>query len=197
MIAALQHIGQRAYSSTETLAATYEMAVSCIERGIPGDFVECGVAAGAQVAAMAKALEERGEARRIHLFDSFCGIPRGGPHDNDIRELVGFSEVLESSGATACSEDQVRAHMAEWNVPDHLLVYHPGWFQETAPQWSGPIALLRLDGDLYESTKVCMEHLVPHVSKGGWIIVDDFALDGCRKAVLEAMKPGPIYFHAQ
>ena len=59
----------------------------------------------------------------------------------------------------------------------------------------GPIAALRLDGDLYASTKVCVDVLVPKVSKGGWVIVDDYHLSGCRQAVTEALGyPAPVYF---
>jgi predicted O-methyltransferase YrrM len=86
-----------------------------------------------------------------------------------------------------------------------LLVYHPGWFSVTMSplrfqdgrEAFGPqqISLLRLDGDLYESTKVCVEHLYPLVSPGGWVIVDDFALSGARKAYLESVgDTGPAYF---
>ncbi len=56
------------------------------------------------------------------------------------------------------------------------------------------IAVLRLDGDLYDSTKVCLEQLEPLVSRGGWVIVDDFNLSGCRKAVLEHVVPAPVYW---
>ncbi len=84
----------------------------------------------------------------------------------------------------------------EWGIPDELLMYHPGWFKDTvASMMQTPIALLRLDGDLYESTKVCAETLYPLVSPGGWIIVDDFSLSGARKAFLEVVPDtGPAYF---
>ena len=76
-------------------------------------------------------------------------------------------------------------------------MYHPGWFHETvASMMQTPIAVLRLDGDLYESTKVCLEHLLPLVSPGGWVIIDDFDLSGARKAVLEIAggRMGPTYW---
>jgi hypothetical protein len=80
----------------------------------------------------------------------------------------------------------VKENLFHWHLPADLFVFHEGWFQDTIPKVvMGPIALLRLDGDLYESTKVCLEGLYPKVSKGGWVIVDDYALTGCRKAVHE------------
>jgi O-methyltransferase len=80
--------------------------------------------------------------------------------------------------------------MEEWSIDPGQLVYHKGWFQNTlptdAPQlFDRGIALLRLDGDLYESTKVCLRYLHPLVAEGGYVIVDDYALTGCRKAVTE------------
>ena len=64
---------------------------------------------------------------------------------------------------------------------------HQGWFQTTVPQFArdaAPIALLRLDGDWYESTMTCLEHLFPLVVSGGVVIVDDYGTwDGCSRAV--------------
>jgi hypothetical protein len=62
-----------------------------------------------------------------------------------------------------------------------------GWFQDTLPGIQhkiGDIALLRLDGDLYESTMVCLDNLYDNVVAGGIIIIDDYSsLTGARKAV--------------
>jgi O-methyltransferase/8-demethyl-8-(2,3-dimethoxy-alpha-L-rhamnosyl)tetracenomycin-C 4'-O-methyltransferase len=177
---------------------------------VPGDFVECGVFAGSNAAAMARAIIEdnlypdepltsiqhlppdwiRSEKRRVHLFDSFAGVPSGGPHDE------GWTHP---EGVSACSRAQVEEYMRAWKIPPKLLNYHPGLFAETvASMMQTPIAVLRLDGDLYESTKVCLEHLYPLVSVGGWVIIDDWNLPGCRKAVDEyfgGAPPAPVYFH--
>ena len=193
----------------ETFEATYDICRTVLERSVPGDFVECGVYAGAQVAVMARAIMDFETdphfkdyvpgmypvTHRVHLFDSFAGIPPPGLHDHELAANVG--------GESACSLADVKANMKRWGVPDELLVYHPGLFQDTVPASTVPfteytyvesIAVLRLDGDLYSSTKVCLEHLYPLVSQGGWVIVDDFNLSGCRKAVLEQVVPAPIYW---
>jgi hypothetical protein len=96
--------------------------------------------------------------------------------------------------------------MRNWGIPDELLVWHPGLFQDTMAGaklnpggWTNEndnpkqIALLRLDGDLYESTRIAM-FLYPLVSKGGWVICDDYQLSGARKAVHEVVMPGPVYW---
>lgn len=207
----IDNVALAALSSRETLLATYDLARNVIERGIPGDFVECGVFGGAQCAVMARAIMQHAHGfmpngqlyggRRVHLFDSFSGVPAPGPRD---AEWIAEKHPV---GTSACDLASVKAHMKEWGIPDELLVYHPGMFSETVFRAAAhsqmqryehfcKIALLRLDGDLYESTRVCTEHLYPLVSTGGWIIVDDFGLSGARKAFLESVpQMGPAYFH--
>lgn len=179
---------------------TYDLARLVLQRGIPGDFVECGVYAGASCALMARAIldycvdrsfgESEGvrlaisEGRSVHLFDSFEGIPAPGEHDLELRHNVG--------GESAVSLEDVKANMQTWGIPEELLVYHQGLFRETVEPWaaSAPrIALLRLDGDLYDSTKTCIDELYPLVSPGGYIIVDDFNLSGARPAPIAFRKP--------
>lgn len=194
----LQKISERALSDAWTVSASYWTARQVIDHGIPGDFVECGVFAGVQCAAMAKACIDAGQRdRRIHMFDSFAGIPKAGPNDDALAELLGRGRIDESSGVSVCTEEQVMQHMGEWGIPPEMLVYHKGWFHETVPSFNQPIALLRLDGDLYESTKVCMRYLYPQLSRGGVCIIDDYSLDGCKKAVDEYFGggvPGPVYW---
>ena len=63
---------------------------------------------------------------------------------------------------------------------------YKGWFEDTVPAFADyceDISILRLDGDLYNSTYVCLKYLYPKVIKGGLVIIDDWALPGCRSAV--------------
>jgi hypothetical protein len=160
---------------------------------VPGDLVETGVFAGAQPAVMARVCDNMGSQKQIHLFDSFIGIPMAGEHDGDFTACVGVPPpgkvgALETTGVSACTLAGVQANMRRWGIDPVRLRYYAGWFQSTVPAavaQIGPIALLRLDGDLYESTHVCLEHLYPLLSAGGYCIVDDYALTGCRRAVDE------------
>lgn len=198
----------------ETLRATYDIAAALIANGVPGDFVECGVYAGGECAAMALAIMNGGNgdrdhiylhedmqvsgatvSRRVHLFDSFQGMPQCGEEDHEFK-LHG-----NQPGEACVSLEGVQANMRKWGIPDELLVWHPGWFSYSTPiavsdigKLKGDIALLRLDGDLYESTKVCLEHLYPRLVRGGACILDDYPLSGCRKAFHEVVGyPQPMY----
>lgn len=179
---------------------TYDLARNTLARGVAGDFVECGVFAGASSALMAHAILDQfggfhpGMPIRVHLFDSFEGIPMPGPHDDP-------SQV--KAGAAACSLEDCKRNLIErWHVPEGLLVWHKGWFKFTVPESVNPvnatnikeIALLRLDGDLYESTALPMEYLFPLVAKGGYVICDDYDLIGCRYALQEVVMPAPVAF---
>lgn len=220
----IQSAGAGAYSTWETLYNTFEIAASCIQEGILGDFVECGVATGAQVAQMALAGQFIGAPRIIHLFDSFEGIPLAGPNDDHQPGIVGpikhntqvadLNELLISSGISAHTLESVKEHMQRNGIDQSYLRYHKGWFQYILPKIAptiDQIACLRLDGDLYESTKVCLEYLYPKVVKGGFVIIDDYGLTGCRKAVHEYLEKhnlhvdiipikggfGPVYWRVQ
>lgn len=208
----------------ESAEATYDLARAVLERKVPGDFVEAGVYAGAHCAVMAKAMMDHEQAnmtgcvQRVHLFDSFEGLPAATAADEELWAAHG-----DKLGESKCSLADVKENMRRWGIPEKLLVYHPGWFSETVSRAAGMfdvsgaehrrdprpleaklfdaallvhrrIALLRLDADLYESTTPVMQYLYPLVSPGGWVIIDDFNLTGCRKAVMETVVPAPVYW---
>ncbi|HEY6180816.1 MAG TPA: TylF/MycF/NovP-related O-methyltransferase, partial [Terriglobales bacterium] len=86
--------------------------------------------------------------------------------------------------------EQVRTFLFDGLKLDRNAVqFHVGWFQQTVPaaaQHLGQLAMLRLDGDWYESTRICLEHLYPKLNRGGVLILDDYyCWEGCRKAADE------------
>lgn len=195
--AAIKYAEQICYSSKEVLHFTYEMAKKYADK--PGVYVECGVAAGAQIIALAAGAPNK----TIYAFDSFEGIPLPSNKDDQmpgIRILTKEEQqalpnpgeqVLVSSGATAVSLDDFwdnieRAFPGMGEEID--IISSKGWFEDTLPSISEkiePISILRLDGDLYNSTYVCLKYLYRKVIKGGLVIIDDWALPGCRAAVLD------------
>jgi hypothetical protein len=170
-----------------------------VARDIPGDFVECGVWRGGSVLAMILTLQELGvDDRTIHLFDTFEGMT--APTEHDVSRLDRPArETWEQAQASderpwnglfdpkSFNEDAVRATLAATGYPAERLRFVRGPVEETLPQQDlGPLALLRLDTDWYESTKAEMEHLYPRLSAGGVLIIDDYGhWDGARRAVDE------------
>jgi len=93
---------------------------------------------------------------------------------------------LKTTGMTAVTLESFTNHMIGSGAGLDNLEIHKGWFEETMPvNTVGDIAILRLDGDLYNSTMVCLSFLFPKVIKGGVLIVDDWELPGSKLACIE------------
>jgi O-methyltransferase len=165
--------------------------------GVQGCLVECGTWKGGAAALMALAHRESGKPHRdLHLFDSFEGLPEPDrAHDGDMAVRYAgarASGMLRSIGkCVGTLEDNRQAVSAIAGYPSSLTHFHVGWFQDTLhtlPASFGEIALLRIDGDWYESTKICLDMLFPQVVSGGIVVIDDYGKwSGCRKAVDEFM----------
>ncbi len=152
---------------------------------IPGDLIECGVWRGGACILMRAVLEAYGdETRSVWLADSFAGVPRSDPEnykaDKGLR-LDLFKGVL------GVPETEVKANFERYGLLDDRVRFIPGWFKDTlhdAP--IDRIAVLRLDGDLYESTIQALDPLYPRLSPGGFCIIDDYhAVKACRQAVTD------------
>lgn len=155
------------------------LAQSAID--VKGDVVECGVWRGGMIAGIAEVL---GAERKYYLFDSFEGLP-------DATEIDGTAAKNWQADKTAAGyHDNCKAEidysvkaMTTAGVQFECI---SGWFDKTIPAFKKDIqiGLLRLDGDWYESTWVCLEHLFPLVVDGGLIIIDDYyTWTGCSRAV--------------
>jgi hypothetical protein len=154
-------------------------AEQVIQEGIPGDFIETGVWRGGACIMLRAVLEAWGvRDRRVWLADSFAGLP---PPDAK-RYPADAGQILHTYPALAVSAAAVRANFARYGLLDEQVVFLEGWFRDTLP--SAPIeqlAILRLDGDLYESTIDALLALYDKVSVGGFVIVDDYGVfPGCR-----------------
>jgi O-methyltransferase len=172
---------QRLHDFTMVPRGAFVDNVSLARRAhmVDGDLVECGTWRGGMSSAMAAALP----GRRSVLFDSFEGLPEAKPVDG-AAAIYWSTRVRDHDNCRAEESWAVQA-MERVKSTDFELV--KGWFEDTVPVWAKlerPIAVLRLDGDWYESTILCLEHLWPLVSVGGVVIVDDYyQWDGCSRAV--------------
>jgi O-methyltransferase len=155
---------------------------TAIEDDVPGDFVETGVWRGGASIFMRAVLAAHGDRKRtVWLADSFRGVPRPDPATYPADERVDLFKRRE----LAVSLSEVRANFRRYGLLDSQVQFLEGWFKDTLPR--APIeriAVLRLDGDLYESTMDALNALFPKVSSGGFVIVDDYGdLPGCAQAV--------------
>ncbi|MEA2647490.1 MAG: O-methyltransferase [Chloroflexota bacterium] len=159
---------------------------ACIETiirdEIPGDLLEAGVWRGGATILMRGALAAYGDQQRsVWAADSFAGLPK--PRPDEYQEDAGDQQWALSELAVAL--DEVKRNFDRYGLLDDRVKFLPGWFHKTLP--NAPIeslSLLRLDGDMYESTIVTLEALYPRLSPGGFVIVDDYgALLPCRAAV--------------
>ena len=157
---------------------------SVIEDGVPGDLIETGVWRGGASIFMRAVLEALGDTTRtVWLADSFQGLPKPDPATYPADE----GETSWRRSELAVGLDAVKANFAKYHLLDDRVRFLVGWFSETLP--TAPIdrlAVMRLDGDLYESTIVALRSLYPKLSVGGYVIIDDWgAVPACQKAVLD------------
>ena len=158
----------------------------CVEdvlaRNVPGDLMETGVWRGGAAILMRAILKVNGVAdRRVWCADSFEGLPPPNPAKYPLDEKLTFSQFKQ----LAVSLEEVQTNFRRYNLLDDQVKFLKGWFRDTLP--GAPVerlAVLRLDGDLYESTMDALTALYPKVSRGGYVIIDDYNdIPACRQAV--------------
>ena len=162
------------------LLNTYDLCVRIENNSIEGCFVECGVARGGCSALMAMVAAANKGGRKSWLFDSFEGLPQ--PTGKDPKDCG-----LVQGSCRGMYEEVDWLLFSKLRLDRNNVSLVKGWFQDTLPEYKdrmGAVALLRLDGDWYESTKCCLENLYDNVVPGGYVIIDDYgALTGCKEAV--------------
>ena len=154
-----------------------------IKKNITGDYVECGVWKGGMSAAISEVIDK---TSHIHLFDSFEGLPEAKEIDG--KGALNYQKNTQSETYfDNCSAKEEFAMEAMKLAKNDNYSVHKGWFQDTLAKYpKNSISILRLDGDWYDSVKVCLNTLFPYVAEGGIIILDDYyAWEGCAKAVHE------------
>jgi len=159
----------------------WQVCEDVIVKGVPGDFIETGVWRGGACIFMRAILKTYGLTdRTVWVADSFEGLPPPNkekyPQDSD--------SLLHKVKPLAASLEEVQKNFRNYGLLDDQVKFLKGWFKDTLP--AAPIerlAVLRLDGDMYESTMDALRALYHKLSPGGYLIVDDFAVPYCNKAV--------------
>jgi O-methyltransferase len=143
-----------------------------IQEGVPGDLIETGVWRGGACIFMRAVLKAYGDtSRTVWVADSFQGLPR----PNAAAFPADTGDTLHELGGLGVGVDQVRHNFERYGLLDDRVQFLVGWFKDTlttAPL--DKLAVVRLDGDMYESTIQAIEALYPKLSPGGFCIVDDF-----------------------
>jgi len=154
---------------------------SVVKDDVPGDLIETGVWRGGASILMRACLKAFGDARRtVWVADSFQGLPR--PNEAEYPADAGDKHwTYDNLGV---SLEDVQANFRKYGLLDEQVRFLKGWFKDTLPQVPvSAFSLLRLDGDMYESTIQALDALYPKLSVGGFCIIDDYKLPGCKSAV--------------
>lgn len=147
---------------------------------VPGDLIETGVwRGGACIYMRANLVVHDVKDRRVWVADSFEGLPPPDLQNFPIDAPDGLHRVK----LLAVSLEEVKNNFKKYNMLDDQVVFLKGFFRDTLA--AAPIerlAIMRLDGDMYESTIQALA-LYDKLSVGGYVIIDDYALPNCRTAV--------------
>lgn len=158
----------------------------CLENDIPGDLIETGVWRGGAVIFMKGVLEAHGiKDRKVFVADSFEGCPEPEPerYPHDIKSHGRRYNFYQIS-ILSISKEEVEDNFRRYNLLDENVVFVEGFFEHSLHLVdSSNIAVLRLDGDMYSSTIQVLNQLYDRVPKGGFIIIDDWKVQGAFMAV--------------
>jgi O-methyltransferase len=161
---------------------------------IPGDVVETGVWRGGCCIYMKSILECHGSVKSLWVCDSFQGVPKPNSEKYPADAVEERKEAFYKFDQLAVSVEEVRESFRRYGVLDERVHFLKGWFSETLP--TAPIeriSLMRLDGDLYESTWDALTHLYPKLSPGGFCLIDDYGgIPACAQAVGDYRKQNDI-----
>ena len=153
---------------------------------VPGDFIETGVWRGGACILMRGISRAGGQGhRKVFVADSFEGLPP--PDVENYPQDAGDKHYLLKH-VLGISQEIVEANFQAYDLLDENVVFMKGWFKDTLPTLKDDdqFSIVRLDGDMYESTIQAIEILYPKLSAGGYLIVDDYgAVRACKVAIDE------------
>lgn len=174
---------ENAYSmiGTVRMKSLQRLVFDVISNKIPGDAIETGVWRGG-ACILIKSIFDTFDCkdRTVWVADSFKGLPVPNPD----KYAADHGDIHHTFGSLSVSKDQVSKNFSRYGLLDDNVKFLEGWFKDTLP--TAPIeklAILRLDGDMQESTEQALHALYHKVSKGGYVIVDDYGLAPCRRAI--------------
>lgn len=157
-----------------------ELITDIISKGVAGDVIETGVWRGGACIFMRKLLNNLNSKKLVFVADSFEGLPK--PDDKYIHDK---GDIHHDMPFLRVSKEDVMSNFERYNLSENV-VFLKGWFKDTLPLLKNKFSLIRLDGDMYESTINALDNLYPKLSIGGYCIIDDFGIvNGCKSAVMD------------
>jgi len=190
----------RRVTGLTSLSEVILMALKILEfpSAVPGVVVECGSFKGRSTAILSLACRHAG--RKLHVFDSFQGLPEPQREDANHR-VLSLNEVHHyKKGGLYATLDEVKRNIAAYGAPDSC-VFWPGFFDETMPQFREPMVLAFCDVDLVDSLKTCITHIWPLLRDGGYFFTHEahhleigrlFFDDSWWRQVMDCPAPGLI-----
>ncbi len=181
-------------TSVERLYALFQAIHYIEQRRILGSFVECGVWRGGSSMMAALTLQEsRSTDRDLYLYDTYQGMSAPTARDEKADGSVDASAKYQAlkNGETVdwcyAPFEDVRSNLRSTGYPSQKTHFIKGMVEESLQDQppEGPIAILRLDTDFYESTKCELEHLYPRLATGGILIIDDYGTWKGSKAAVD------------
>jgi hypothetical protein len=149
---------------------------------VAGDLIETGVWRGGACIFMRAVLAAHDVThRKVWVADSFAGMPNTDQAGNSVDQKMA---LYQYNDVFAVSVEEVRENFDRYGLLDEQVEFLVGWFNETLPAIAiDKLAVLRVDGDLYDSTSDALRSLYPKLSVGGFVIVDDYKIPSCRQAI--------------
>ena len=156
-----------------------------LKDNIEGDLIETGVWRGGATIFMSGLIKSYLQKRKVFVCDSFNGLPKPDvekyPDDSGDQHWT-YKDLNVSI-------EEVYNNFKSYDLLTDNVVFVEGWFDQTLPLLKGEVfSIIRLDGDMYGSTWAALENLYPKLSIGGYLIVDDWLLEGANKSVLDYRK---------
>jgi O-methyltransferase len=175
---ALSMIGYKRLTNLEHLV------MDVINNKIDGSFIETGVWKGGACMFVKYMFNKHNTNKKVYVADSFKGLPTPNadkyPKDlNDIHHTYDFLRI---------SEEDVKSNFSKFNLLDNNVIFLKGWFSETLPNVDDKFSIIRLDGDMYESTMDALVNLYDKLLINGYVIIDDFSFPACSEAVNDFRK---------
>ncbi|MEO8145846.1 MAG: TylF/MycF/NovP-related O-methyltransferase [Betaproteobacteria bacterium] len=185
MNAEFDEIFERNYAAVEPYTMLIKAQVRSIfdrlleVQQLPGDLIEFGGCRGGLSFFLALCARELGLGKRVHMLDSFEGLPQ-----TDTALDGGFERGMMKSDL-----EEVLQLCAEFDL-DGLLEIHPGWFEDSLAHMppKAQFCLAHLDADVYGSTKTALRYVLPRLAPGGAVVLDDclyFGISGVVQAAQE------------